>query len=39
MKQDLSEEGDTEENQDGMAQSLEASGALIVESGDKEGVF
>lgn len=39
MKQDLSEEGEAEENQDGMVQSLEALGALVVEPGNKEGVF
>jgi hypothetical protein len=39
MKQDLSEKGDAEENRDGTIQSLEASGALAVEPGNKEGVF
>lgn len=39
MKQDLSEEGDAEENQDGTVQSLGAIGSLVVEPGNKEGLF
>lgn len=37
MKQDLSEEGDAEENQDGTVQSLGAIGSLVVEPAIRRG--
>lgn len=36
MKQDLSEEGDAEEDQDGTVQSSEASGALAIRRGSSK---